>query len=100
MFLETRGVSKVPMPVVAGDTNIRECARRTDHAIPSRLVADERDVAFARLAASFTHVLLRHGIGKFSYDVILSFDLIVNYIEFLGESTCPSYIMFSQLRPQ
>lgn len=78
---ETRGVSKVPMAVVAGDSNLRECARRTDHAIATRLVADVRDVAFTRLAASFTHVLFRHGTGKFRCDVIMSFDLVVKYIE-------------------
>ena len=78
---DTRGVSKVPMAVVAGDSNLRECARRTDHAIASRLVADVRDVAFTRLAASFTHVLFRHGTGKVRYDVIMLFDLIIKYIE-------------------
>ena len=51
---ETRGVSKVPMAVVAGDSNLRECARWTEHAIATRLVADVRDVAFTRIAASFT----------------------------------------------
>jgi len=74
---ETHGVSKVPIAVVAWDSNLRECARRNDHTIATRLFADVRDVAFTRLAASFTHVLLRHGIGKFSYDVIMSFDVIV-----------------------
>ena len=78
---ETRGVFNVPMTVVAWDSILRECARRTDHAIATRLVADVRDVAFTRLAASFTHVIFDHGTGKFRYDVIMSFDLVVKYIE-------------------
>jgi len=78
---ETRDVSEVPMAVVAGDSNLRECARQTDHAFATRLVADVRNVAFTRLATSFTHVLFRHGTGKFRYDVIMSFDLVVKYIE-------------------
>jgi len=45
---ETRGVSKVPMEVVAWDSNLRECARRTEHAIATRLFADVRDVACTR----------------------------------------------------
>ena len=78
---ETRGVSNVPMAGVAGDSNLSECARRTDHAIATRLVADVRVVAFTRLAAIFTHVLFRHGTGKIRYDVIILFDLVVKYIE-------------------
>ena len=78
---ETRGFSKVPMAVVAGDSNLRECARRNDHAIATRLVADVRDITFTRLAASFKHVLFRHGTGKFRYDVIMLFDLVIKYIE-------------------
>jgi len=78
---ETRGVSKEPISVIAGDSNLRECAWKTDHAIATRLVADVRDEAFTRLTASFTHVLFRHGTGKFRYDVIISFDLVVKYIE-------------------
>jgi len=78
---EIHGVSKVPMTVVAGDSNLRECARRTDHEIPTRPVADLRDVAFTSLAASFTLVLFRHGTGKIRYDMIMSFDLVVKYIE-------------------
>jgi len=75
------GVSNVPKAVVAWVSNLRECARRTDHAIATRLVAEVRDVAFTSLAASFTHVLLRHGTGKFRYDVIMSFDLILRHID-------------------
>ena len=77
MVRETRGGSKVPMAVVAGDSNLRECTRWTDHAIATRLVPDVCDVAFTRLAGSFTNVLFGHGSGKFRYDVIMSFDLIV-----------------------
>jgi len=83
---ETRGVSKVPMAVVAWDSNLRECARRTDHAIATCLVADVCDVAFTRLAASFTHVLFDHGTGKFRYEVIMSSDLVEMYIaSFTGD---------------
>jgi len=78
---ETRGVSKVPMAVVAGYSNLRVCARRNDHAITTCLVAALRNVAFTRLAASFTHVLFRHGTGKFRYDVIMLFDLVIKYIK-------------------
>ena len=39
------------------------------------------DVAFTHLAASFIHLLFRHGISKVRYDVIMSFDLVVKYIE-------------------
>jgi len=81
VFREKRGVCKVPMAVVAGDSNLCEYARRTDHAIATRLVADVRFVAFTRIAASFTHVIFRHGTGKFRYDVIMLFDLVVLYIE-------------------
>ena len=84
VFRETRGVSKVPMAVVAGDSNLPECARRTNPAIATRLVADVRDVTFTRLAASFTHIPFRHGTGKFRYGVIISFDLIIKY-SLLGE---------------
>ena len=95
---QTRGVSKVPMVVVAGDWNLRECARWTDHAIATLLVADVGVVAFTSLAASFTSVLFRHGTVKIRYDVIMSFDLLVKYIESFGESTCSSNIISSQLR--
>jgi len=78
---ETRGVSKVPMAVVAGNSNLRECARLTEHVIATRLVADVRDVAFTSLAASFTHVLFHDGTGKVRYYVIMSFDRDVKYIE-------------------
>jgi len=81
VFREIRGVSKVRMAVVAGDSNRRECARRTDYETATRLVADLRDVAFTRLASSFIHVLFHHGTGKFRYDVIMSFDLVVKHIE-------------------
>ena len=40
-----------------------------------------RDVACTRLAATFTHVLFHHGTGKFRYDVIILFDLVLKYIE-------------------
>jgi len=73
------------MVVVAGNSNLRESARRTDHAIATRLVAHVRDVAFTRLAASYKHVLFRHGIGKFRYDEIMFFDLVVKYIESFRE---------------
>jgi len=78
---ETRGVSEVSMAVVAGGSNLREYARWTDHAIATRLVTDVRDVAFTHLAASFIHVLFRHGTVKVRYDVIMLFDLIIKYIE-------------------
>jgi len=78
---ETRGVSKVPMAVFARYWNLRECARRTDHAIATRLVADDGDVARTSLVAPFTHVLFGHGNGKFSDHVIMSFDIIVKFIE-------------------
>jgi len=81
VFHETNGVSKMPMAVVVGDSKLRECARRTNHAIATRLVADVRVVPFTRLTASFTHVLFRHGTGKFCYDMIMSFDFVVKYIE-------------------
>ena len=78
---ETRGVSKVPMGVVAWVSKHSDCARLTDHAIATRLVADVRDVTFTRLAASFTYVLFRNGTGKVRYDVIMLFDLVIKYIE-------------------
>jgi len=71
------------MAVVAWVSNLCECARRTEHAIATRLGADVRDVAFTRLAASFTHVLFLPGTSKFRCDVIISFDLVVKYIESL-----------------
>ena len=99
MVRETRGVSKLCITVVAEDSNLRECARWTNHEIASRLVADVRDVAFTRLAAAITNVLFGHGTDKLSYDV-MSFDLFVKYIVILGESTCPANIISSQLRPR
>jgi len=52
-----------------------------EHVIATRLVGDMRDFAFTRHATSFTHILFRHGTGKFRYDVIISLDLVVKYIE-------------------
>jgi len=66
---------------MAGDSKLRECARRTDHAIATRLVADDGDVARTRLVAPFTHVLFGQGTGKFSDHVIMSFDIIIQHIE-------------------
>jgi len=69
------------MAVVAGDSNLRESARRNDHAMAARQVAEVRDVAFTLVAASIHTYFFRHGTGKFRYDVIMSFDLMVKYIE-------------------
>jgi len=74
---DTRGVSKMSVAVVAGDSDLRERARRTGRAIAIRLVTDVRDVTPTRLITTFTHILLGHGSRKFDNHVIMTFDIVV-----------------------
>ena len=77
MFVETRANSKMPIAVVAGDSNVGERARRAGHAIAKRLITDVRDFTCKRFVARFTIVLLSHCRNTFSDHVIVSFDVNV-----------------------
>jgi len=77
VFRETRGISKMSVAVVAGDSELRECARRTGRAIATRLVTDVRDVTPTRLITPFTHIFLGHGSRKVDNHVIMAFDIVI-----------------------
>ena len=77
MVRETRGVSKMSVAVVAGDSDLRERAQRTGRAIATRPVTDVRDVIPTRLITTFTHILLSHGSRKVDNHVIMVFDIVV-----------------------
>ena len=84
---ETRGVAKMPVAVVAGDSDLRERARRTGRGIAKRLVTDLRDVTRTCLITTFTHILLGHGTRKVDNHVIMAFDTLYNMLSRLEEST-------------
>ena len=77
VVVEIRATSKMPIAVVAGDSNVRKRARRSGRAIATRLVTDVRDFTCTRFVAHFTIVLPSHCPRKFSDHVIVSFDVIV-----------------------
>ena len=82
MVRETCVTSKVPIPFCAGDSNARECARGTRHAVSTRLVAGVRDVSCTRFVAPLTHELSSHCPSKFSDHVIMPFDIVTQYIKY------------------
>jgi len=56
---ETCAASKMPVTFGAGVPNIGERARRTDHAVATRLVTDVRDVTSTCYETTFKHVPFR-----------------------------------------
>jgi len=56
MVGDTRAASKMPIAFGAGDSNVRERARRAGHAIATRLVADVRDALLHPLNTYFLAV--------------------------------------------
>ena len=97
MVVVTCGASKMPMAVVAVDSNIGEQARRAGHAIATRLVTDVRYVTSTCFVATFTHVLTSHGTSKIC-DHVMSFDTSYSRLSLLAESTCPSNMNLPQFR--
>ena len=80
MVGKTRAASKMPVTFGAGVANMRERARRSDHAVATRLVAGVRDITYTRFIARFTHVPSSHDTCQICYYVIMSFDIVMEQI--------------------
>ena len=81
MFREICVTSKVSIAFRTRDCNTRECARATGHAVAKHLVAGFLDVTCTCLLAHFTHELSSHVTCKTCDHVIMSFDIVIQYIK-------------------
>jgi len=78
---EIRAASEMPVTFGAGLANMGERARRTGHAVATRLVAGVSDVTCTLFVAPFQHELSSHGTCKICDYVIMTFDIVIQYIK-------------------
>jgi len=70
--------------LVAGDANIGERARRVRHTIATRLIRDVCYIAATTFMTCTTYEPFRHCTCKISYYVIISFEIVVEYVDTFG----------------
>jgi len=95
---ETSLVPEISITFGAGDSDCREGARGARHTGTTGLGTAVCGINYARFVKCFTYVPLHHGIRQLCDHMIMSFDIIMQYVNAFGESTCPSNIMSSHAR--
>ena len=84
MVRETRLAPKMSITFGAGYSDGGEGARRPSHTIATLLVEDVCGITYAHFVKRFTHKSLRH-LARYCYDqVMVSLDIILQYINFLS----------------
>ena len=99
MVRETRLTNEMSITLGAGNSDGGESARGTRHTIATYLVAAMCGFTRARFVTCITHKPIRRRASYIHDHVIVLFDIVVEQINSLGESTSASNIMSSHARP-
>ena len=89
MFGETRPTSKMSFTFFTGVANLGKCAWWASHTIATILVTDMCHITPTTFMACFTYVPCSHCTCKVSYHMIISFDIVVEWVKMFGRVDLP-----------